>query len=448
MHGKPKKKRSWLFDTLLTVVLLSGAGIAAYFMLTDPDGVMDFFMGLVGQQTEGEGEPKETETDAKTPKDKPPKKKKKHDQGREKVEKPVEDKGEPISANPPPRVPTSTSAQSLALLEEARDSYRHMDYTGALGALDRMIPGTLAEREEREARRLEERSRVFKEIVADTKPLELADAKGICVLHLENGRKLEGRVIKQEGGFIYLQKNHGIKYPARAEDVDRIEKIPRSIVLKHRAAEYETIRGKKNPLTAVGVFELVEHCIREGLRDKVTGLLEKGLSLDGQFPVTVYNEKAKRVYRLFIWYKGKKKEKLATKTLKELKKSFPDSYYTTTAQEDEKAAPPRVKPPSKREPPEPDPGPEPEPEPRNPLPRSPLEGTPEPPPRPKPPVSTDSLLKTAEAAYRKAITAFEEAIALYEEAQRKYPDRAAEFEDILQDMFASLFWCKKRQTLD
>jgi hypothetical protein len=54
----------------------------------------------------------------------------------------------------------------------------------------------------------------------------------------------------------------------------------------------------------------------------------------------------------------------------------------------------------------------------------------------------------ADRENRLAIEAYERAIALYEEAQRQHPEKAAEIEQILESMYASLFWCKKRQTLD
>jgi tetratricopeptide (TPR) repeat protein len=463
-----KRKRSWVFDVLLTVVLLVGAGVGAYFMLTDADGVIALFEKMIGK------EPTEEAAEEASPKPiKPDREKKKPVEDVKKADPGPEETTEPISAaDPATRTPVSTTAVSAALLDEARSHYRNMAYELALDSLDRLVTGSLSQIDRGEAARLRDRASAFREIVAGIEPLELADAKNIVILHLSNGRKVEGRIFDQKGGFYYLEKNHGIKWPVRSEDVVDVEKVPRSKILKRREAAFRKALQKVTPLTAVRSFELAEHCIREGLNGKVTGLLEQGMALDAQFPVTVYNEKAKRIYRLFLWYKGKKKEKQAKKVLKKLVEGYPKSFYTRKAQEDEKTAPPRAKPPrSPKAPRPPKPAPEEKPEPPPAPPRSPLEGTPE--PRPRPPVEPstpdDELWDRAEATLRKArrheersmpgkpnadeenrlaIAAFEKAIGLYERLQKKYPEKAAEIEELLSDMYASLFWCKKRQTLD
>ena len=376
MHAK--KKRPWIFDALLTVVLLVGAGAVAYFMLTDPDGVIALFEEAIGKK------PAEEATEEKNAGTKKPERGKKPAGEVRKADPGPEETSEPIvSTAPPTRFPTSTTAESWAILEEARTLYRNAAYEPALDSLDRLVSGTLSPEDRREAARLRERASYFQEIVSGIEPLELADAKDIVVLHLSNGRKVEGRIFDRKGGFYYLEKNHGIKWPVRSEDVVDIEKIPRSRILRRREAAFRKQLVKVSPVTAVRTFELAEHCIREGLKGKVTGLLEKGFALDPQFPVTVYNEKAKRIYRLFLWYKGKKKTRQAGKVLKKLVEAFPKSFYTRKAQEDEKVSPPRVKPPRSPKPSRPPrPAPEEKPEPPPPHPPRPRGGPPHPPPPP------------------------------------------------------------------
>ncbi|MHC5080598.1 MAG: hypothetical protein ACYTHN_16430 [Planctomycetota bacterium] len=467
MRKKEKKKRkkgflSRAFEVLLTVVLLCGAGVAVYFMVTDSEGTLALIDQVISLKEEEKGE--EGEKKAKNEKKEPSKKSNASEASKKAAE--TEEKGESISAATPPPVPQETSNASSQILEIALSMYKNMEYKSALGELNRLVPGTLSTRDSERANQLKTWSAAFREIVADTQPLELADAKNIVVLHLANGRKLEGRVLKEKGGFIHLRKNHGITGVIPADEVEKVEEIPRAELLKRREDAYRKLAGDPKAWNPVRIFELVEHCIREGLGNKVTGLLEHGMRMDAHFPVTVYNEKAKRVYVLYLWYKGKKKTKLAVKELERWIDTVPRSHFTAKAREAEMITVERIK---RRPTPKPKtpPTPKASPPPARP-PRSPLEApAPQPSPTGMPP--DNDLMKAADAVFRKAkhheeksfpgkpnadrenrlaIQAFERAIELYEEAQRKFPERAAFIEDRLEEIFASLFWCKKRQTLD
>lgn len=477
-----KKKKSAFrraFNLLFTLCLVAGAGAAAYFMVAEPDRVNELLARVLPRDTAPEERPpaKDGRAEKRPPAEGP---------GKKAPSDPAGVQADPSAAGPAadpagdpprdiasgPRTPAGPESSTAArALEKARASYRIMDFDRTLEELERIPPGALDTDDAILANRLERWSRDFLGIVAGVEPLELADAAGIVVLHLKNGRKVEGRILKQEGGILHLQKNHGIKWPVRLEEVGRIEKVPQEDVLAARGEEFRKVLKSSGALTALRAFELVEYCIREGLRDQVTPLLEKGMELDPQFPLTVYNEKAKRVYRLFLWYKGKKKDTLSKKHLEVLEREFPKSYFTARAHEDEQLAAPKPRPVARPEPDDPEPAPEPKPAPA--MPKSPLEGFPEEPapePEPEPPVPAGkSLMDLADQAYRrarvheensfpgkpnadeenrKAIETYEKAIALYERAQEKHPDQAAFIEGRLEEMYASLFWCKKRQTLD
>ncbi len=455
-----KKKRSKALEVLISVVLIGGALGAAYFMVTSPDdflSIVDSAFSLFrSETTEEKGKKKDGETENEKAAE------------ASRGDRPGEtepDPGEDVASRAPLPAPTSTTTpRALRLLEKAQSLYASMDYSGAAKALASLSPGELSDEDGREVRSLREKAKAFADIVEGIEPLELADGRDVVVLHLANGGEVKGRILKEEGGYIQLQLNHGIRHRFSAGEVDRIESLSRAEILRRREEAYEAQKRKAGTLTPVMLFTLAEYCIRQGLFHKVTPLLEQGMAADPLFPETVYNEKAKRVYALFLWYKGKRKETLAAKTLEELLETFPHSFYTKKAQEDEKIKPSRTTPPrpasvegpSKEPPPHASPG-DTQPEP----------GSGEEPTRVELPEDAD-LIEAAEQALAEAreheansfpgkpdadrenllaIQGLEKAIRLYEEAQRTYPSRASEFEEILQSMYASLFWCKKRQTL-
>ena len=103
----------------------------------------------------------------------------------------------------------------------------------------------------------------------------LAGAAVADIIHLKNGRQLEGQILSEEGGKLKVKTVAGVVEIARA-DVARIE------VKKTPAQEYGERLAALAPDDAEGYYQLALYCRENGLKKEEKELYAKVLGIDGQ----------------------------------------------------------------------------------------------------------------------------------------------------------------------
>ncbi len=381
------------------------------------------------------------------------------------------------TASGPALPPTpADSAMLEGMYKSALASFELLEYDKTLRVLSDLLAGPVPADLRQRASKLDREARVFMSAVEGIIPLELSDFRNVVEIRLVNGNSVVGRILAETGAKVVVQEDYGIKAAFRREEIDRIDPIGADRLRKMKEAELD--RFRKSPDVsrddAISLYLLAEFCLRHGLREKVNDFLGKGFLKDSMFQELVYNEKCKRIYKQYLYYRGKKIEALAKKALDEMSARFPDSYFRKQAGKDEQEASvmaaPRKDPGSKPVPkpapvPKPDPVPEPAPETGEEDPFGGGEDEPEA-PAPKPPASgkgglIDAARKLiadakrseeasfpgkpdADAHLAKAVAAYEKAAAALEKALESNPEHGEWIESQLEEIQSALYWCRKR----
>jgi hypothetical protein len=413
------------------------------------------------------------------PKSKKGKKKKKTDpakKDRSPVEKPPEE----------PEPPPVDLERLEAMFTEAENHYKEIRYEKAgevLGdLLESAVPGPLKEK----AKNLRAKCRTFGEMVDGIKPMALSDLQDIVRIHLVNGHWRMGKVLSRSDKKIVIQEDNGIKAHLPMEEIDRVEPLDpekvrkvKETMLAEKKSELEGKVGKGKLAEALICFKLAEFCIKHGLFLRVNGFLDEGMGRSAEFPALVYNDKAKTLYRSYLYWRLRKMTRMAKIAYTALVQKFPESAFSRLARTDEEekptpaAAPPPDENPAPEEP-SPSPG-ETEPPPSETPEEDPPFGEEEPPPDEEPPTPAPEEPSTgrdlidqarklmrqgkahedrarpgspnADEENEKAIGAYEKALELLEKALTAHPESAAWIETRIEEIQSALYWCKKMRKL-
>ncbi len=380
-----------------------------------------------------------------------------------------------IAAAPPakPVQPPADTAAFEAVLEKARACCVALEYEEALRLIEDLLSGPLPKDLRSKAERIERASGVFLSVLAGISPLELSDYRDLVEVRLTNGNSVVGRILSDSPSKVVVMQDYGIKANLSRDEIDRINPLPPEKMKKIKEAEYEKFRMNPDAVRgdAVSCFLLAEFCVRNGLRDKVNALLEKGLDADGMFQTIVYNEKAKRIYRQYLYFKGKKMDSMSRRAFDSIREKFPESVFARQAKADEQEATVMAQP--RKTPAE---------APANPAgsdsktPARPPEtseddwgddsGDDSEKPAPKPPPdSRGGLIEQAKKLMRearareeasepgrpdadaelaKAIAVYEKAAETLEKALKTNPEHAGWIESQLEEVQSSIYWCRKR----
>jgi tetratricopeptide (TPR) repeat protein len=362
------------------------------------------------------------------------------------------------------------------LYDEALACYERLEYGTACRLLSDLLGGPGPAGLKSRARDLLARNRAFADILLGIEPWKLSNHRDIVIVHLVGGGRQRGRIRRKTTEKIYIEADQGIKAAFRKDEIDRIEKVSPEVDRKAKEKLFDGFEKKARQKAGDDVvlyFLLAEFCIEQGLPEMVNRLLEKGLSKDKLFPQLVYNEKARRVYAYYLFFKSRKLEKMAQRRFEELEKSFPKSFWLKKANKDQKGPEPRPAPKpdlfGENPRPEPDPRPEPKPGPRpDPQPKPRPDPRPEPRPKPQPKRGSSDILDSvqkwirqarsheeksmpgrpnAEAELKKAIYAYQKAVEMLEKAEKAHPERGDWIELRFEEVLSALYWCRKRQKL-
>lgn len=466
-----KKKRS-LLPLLAALLLLGGVAAGGWYVWTHHKAdVESFLSGLSSDSADEEGD-----EEAATSKKGKGRKKRPKKNGTSPKDKDQQAKGVDRKAptDPDGREKPAPDRDSLeSVLSQARANFDALQYEQARYLLADILGAPAPKDLKEKAEELDSLSRTFGEIVEGIRPQALSDSRDIVIVHLTNGGKRRGRVLRRTAEKVYLVENNGIKAIFKNDEIDRLEPLTPEQDRKAKEAQFETFRTAqkgKAESSALLFFILARYCVEHGLTHRVNQLLTQGLETDKDFPWVVYNEKAKKYYHRYMFFRGRKFPKSAAKALKVLLDRFPKSFFADEARKDEaKAGRPVPKPEPKPEPrpgPRPKVRPEPKPEPaEEPDPWEEEEPEPEPAPGPAPKGKllnqANQLMArarvhdqksfpgrpNADAELVKAIAAYSKAMEVLEEALKEHPENERWIESKLEQVQSALYWCRKRQKI-
>lgn len=239
------------------------------------------------------------------------------------------------------------ASQIRAALDSARSLYDEGKFKEAVEALANIpeIDFDFIGGDARVADLLEEvssirdRSTLFAELVEEFRQNELSPTDCMAFVRLLNGEVFEGVLLQETQDKVRLRMKNGITSTFARSEIERIDRLTFS---EWRQIAKENIRKKLEqspPTSSEALLELAEECFGYGVQEMVPRILEKALAMDADMGKNLREKKAKRLYDLYLWYQAQGVERLAEKSLAELREKYGDTKYALETLKDGFAAP-------------------------------------------------------------------------------------------------------------
>ncbi|MFW5857236.1 MAG: hypothetical protein ACOCX4_05095 [Planctomycetota bacterium] len=223
-----------------------------------------------------------------------------------------------------------------ALFDEADKAIAAGEFARAANILERARTMELGRAKYEEARSRYRFARLLTEVAARNPVQVESHAEGLYEFKIKGMGRFRGVVEFEGPNIVKIKKNNGITVPIppdRIEDRIPITQHERTKELREELADRRIKTRTTGGGAGVGHWELACFAFASGLRDEGVDLLKKAWSIDPDLPKNIYEARARRVLREWIYYMAADIDHRQKKAYAALQKDFPDSRALAMARE-------------------------------------------------------------------------------------------------------------------